>query len=684
MDIASLGIVVKSQGIKEATGQLANLDKQAGRTEARAKALGKTLGLSIAAGAGLAAAGFAKYIANTIEAERVQAQLAARIKSTAGVAGLSIAELNKFSGALARATTFDDESIGDAQALLLTFTQIGKTVFPDATKAVLNLSTAMGTDLKSSALQVGKALNDPVLGLGSLSRAGIQFSETQKETIKDLVKVGDVAAAQTIILKELETQFGGAAEAARNTLGGALKSLSNTFNDLLEGDTSGAGVKGTTQAVNDFSDALRDPSIKQGIDTIAGALVGLTSEFITATAAIVNFITRKRELAGLKGGGLSAGNASEDALNDRLGKAASERRAQKAFNTTLFGIIERPGMEKKRQDAISKLDKEISTLQREITLRIQRERGVIILDGSVPAKAGGTTPTPTGGGGGVARAARDNTEALKRQAEVLRANILDTAEYTRGQIDLERAQDNWRRGLEDITAELQGPAAVALLDYTRATEDLTAAKLKGQISAEDALKFEQALGEVYQRNTIAAQNYGEAFEGLTDSQLAVQATGFAFEDAFASILDGSRSAKDAFGDFADSILRDLSRIAAQKLASQIFGSVGSSQGSLFDLFSGSGFGFSSGGYTGSGNKYEAAGIVHKGEYVLNSDATRMLGTGYLDRLNSGRAAPESPAKRGDFNQAVNFVINGKIDQRTQEQIAFKSGRAARRAMSRNS
>lgn len=56
--------------------------------------------------------------------------------------------------------------------MLLTFTRIGKDVFPKAVGPILNVSTAMGTDLNSAALQVGKALNDPAKGINALSRAG--------------------------------------------------------------------------------------------------------------------------------------------------------------------------------------------------------------------------------------------------------------------------------------------------------------------------------------------------------------------------------------------------------------------------------------------------------------------------------------------------------------------------------
>lgn len=49
-------------------------------------------------------------------------------------------------------------------------------------------------------------------------------------------------------------------------------------------------------------------------------------------------------------------------------------------------------------------------------------------------------------------------------------------------------------------------------------------------------------------------------------------------------------------------------------------------------------GFSSGGYTGNGGKYDPAGIVHKGEYVMTKEATARLGVANLNRLNYGKIA----------------------------------------------
>jgi hypothetical protein len=146
------------------------------------------------------ARGLGAIVRNTIEAEKSFAQLEAAVKSTGGVAGFSAPQLAEMASALQKVSTFGDEAIQSMQAVLLTFTRVRGPEFKGAQQAILDISARLGTDLKSAALQVGKALNDPIAGLGSLSRAGIQFSNDQKKAIKALVDTGKVAEAQGIIL----------------------------------------------------------------------------------------------------------------------------------------------------------------------------------------------------------------------------------------------------------------------------------------------------------------------------------------------------------------------------------------------------------------------------------------------------------------------------------------------------
>ena len=168
-------------------------------------------------------------------AQKVLAQTGAVLKSTGGAANVTSKQIGTMSESLMKLSGVDDEAIQSGQNLLLTFTKIrnetgkGNNIFDQATLAMTNLSVAMGKDLSSSAILVGKALNDPVKGVGALSKAGVQFTASQKDTIKALVESGDVMGAQKMILKELETQFGGSAKAAGQTLPGQLNILKETF-----------------------------------------------------------------------------------------------------------------------------------------------------------------------------------------------------------------------------------------------------------------------------------------------------------------------------------------------------------------------------------------------------------------------------------------------------------------------
>lgn len=196
-------------------------------------------GLKIA-GIGLAAAGAAAVafgvssVKSYQESENALAQLNAVLKSTKGVAGVTSKSAIDLANSLQKVTKFSDEDTLSAESLLLTFTKIGKDVFPKATKTVLDMSTALGQDTKASAIQLGKALQDPILGVTALRRVGVNFSTAQRDVIKNLVETGQSAKAQKMILKELTTEFGGSAEAAGKTFSGRLEILKNQFDEVKE------------------------------------------------------------------------------------------------------------------------------------------------------------------------------------------------------------------------------------------------------------------------------------------------------------------------------------------------------------------------------------------------------------------------------------------------------------------
>lgn len=169
--------------------------------------------------------------------EKLAAQTGAVLKSTGGAAGVTATQVGKLADAIERKSMLDAEAVQDGQNLLLTFTNIrneagkGNDIFNQTVQTMADLSTAMGQSTRTSAQQLGKALNDPVKGVSALSRVGVTFTDQQKEQIKTLVASGRTMDAQKVILGELSKEFGGSAKAAGQTAAGQWKHL----NDMIDG-----------------------------------------------------------------------------------------------------------------------------------------------------------------------------------------------------------------------------------------------------------------------------------------------------------------------------------------------------------------------------------------------------------------------------------------------------------------
>jgi phage-related protein len=174
------------------------------------------------------------------EASKGLAQTENVLKSTGGQAGITAKDVDRLTESLAKKTAIDDDQIRSGTNLLLTFTNIknevgdGNDIFNQANGLMVDLAKAMGTDVKGGAIQLGKALNDPVAGITALTRVGVSFTQQQKDQIAAMVEAGDVAGAQKIILAELNKEFGGSA-AAQATAADRAKQAWGEFQEELGG-----------------------------------------------------------------------------------------------------------------------------------------------------------------------------------------------------------------------------------------------------------------------------------------------------------------------------------------------------------------------------------------------------------------------------------------------------------------
>lgn len=215
-----------AKGIKRAVAEFKKLEGAGAKSTYALRTFDKALSSGIVNvgkyAAGIAAAagviGY-KLASAAYESQKVMAQTTQIIKATGGAANVTAQQVSNLSEKLSMQIGVDDELIQKSANLLLTFKQVqnqvgaNNDIFNRAVTAAQDLGSVFGS-ADAAAMQLGKALSDPEKGITALRRAGINFTEQQKEQIKTLVASGDVLGAQKLILAEVESQVGGTAAAS--------------------------------------------------------------------------------------------------------------------------------------------------------------------------------------------------------------------------------------------------------------------------------------------------------------------------------------------------------------------------------------------------------------------------------------------------------------------------------------
>lgn len=225
----------------------------------------------------------------------------------------------------------------------------------------------------------------------------------------------------------------------------------------------------------------------------------------------------------------------------------------------------------------------------------------------------------------------------------------------------------------------------------------TQAQEEQALASAQTLDFLEKEAAAYKENQDRLQELAKVSQDTSDqmSEFAVQAARnieTSLGDGLYDLLSGNF---DNIGTrFAEMVLRMASDAAAANLAGALFGDFGKSGqiGGLLGGLASSLFGgsisasssyvsagpalgsfeglsyFADGGYTGAGGKYDPAGIVHAGEYVIPADATKRLGVGFLDRLkgyaDGGYVGASGMPAAGSGSMRVEIINNGTPQQVT--------------------
>lgn len=189
---------------------------------ANASKLGdKLIGAGLGAGAMATAMALplVKMVKDAEDGEKAIGRLTQVFKSMGEETGVAAKKANELADSLMYKIGVDADDIMAVQGKLATFENVIKNssgsseVFERATKAAFDLAAAGFGDASGNAVQLGKALQDPIKGITALSKSGVTFTETEKDKIKAMVASGKMFEAQQFLLSAVEKQVGGVAAA---------------------------------------------------------------------------------------------------------------------------------------------------------------------------------------------------------------------------------------------------------------------------------------------------------------------------------------------------------------------------------------------------------------------------------------------------------------------------------------
>jgi len=253
---------VAQESIRNLAGTIAAVQGPLGPVAGRLNSIGAIFGrINIGAVAAVGAitilgVAFAKFVRAANAAERSSLKLQAIIKATGGAAQLSSRDIEIFAESVAKNTLASVQGARQAAGVLLTFKSITGQTFKDALTISQDLAEVGFGSINTAALQLGKALEEPEIGLSALRRVGVSFSKDQKDLIKVLALTGEKAKAQDIILKALKEQVGGAGEGAAGGLAGAFDTLGENLNLFFERATGSIVIDTLAAALTTLSDAV--------------------------------------------------------------------------------------------------------------------------------------------------------------------------------------------------------------------------------------------------------------------------------------------------------------------------------------------------------------------------------------------------------------------------------------------
>lgn len=267
-------------------------------------------------------------------------------------------------------------------------------------------------------------------------------------------------------------------------------------------------------------------------------------------------------------------------------------------------------------------------------------------------------------------------EEAKKKLDTLKQMTVAAAQFAEQQEKVGKVQSDLQRTEERISRDMElgisgqmdglkklGAARKSALDGLKSSlKELQSIEASGvQLTAKQKEQVAQLSSEIEDLST-RLDPLAEKFNQMFADE---------FTDALSSIYDGTKKVDEAFKDMFKSLFNQLFKMAANDVFKSLFSGGGSATGgtgfnlggAISSLF---GTGFASGGFTGYGAANDPAGIVHKGEYVVDAQTTKAMG---LDR----------GGKVGGQVVNINQSFAPGTDRATTQQAALQASRELQRA-----
>ncbi len=335
--VANVAINVDSRDASRKLREVANRSKEVSKAAGTASYNVQRLGIAFRSTVAplVALTGAATFLNRSLNLlGRRQADVAALANGLQkiGEGEGALRRLQKTADALGKATLFDQEDFDAGFTLLTSFRKIGVSTYERVARAAADVAQVTGQDVRSSLMQLSKALEDPSKRVTDLARSGTVFTEQQKEQIKVLQESGRLIEAQNLILSEIEAQYGGAAEAAGKAgYAGAVDSLGESFRDFQEtianvAEPAVVALLGTMTKLFDSISSIPEPAGRMALEigAVTAAVVLLTKSVnIFMGSQLASFLGTQIALYKAFGAQIYLTAAAQTALNGLLtvGKA---------------------------------------------------------------------------------------------------------------------------------------------------------------------------------------------------------------------------------------------------------------------------------------------------------------------------------------------------------------------------